>query len=309
MVLMQPEAVVVFRSARVQTCEERALVLTAVGIKNATGFDYPWHVLIVDAADAAAATEQLLQYQAERSQPRAAPPPVLPRHPYAWVGAAIYALVITAIGIAVANGFWPAGAYQAGAMDAGLLRHGQWWRAWTALTLHADGTHLAANLMGGIWYGGWAGLALGPGHAWLLTVLAAGAANGIEGLLAPATHRSIGASTAVFAALGVLCAHAWRTRAAWIHHWAWRLAPLVGGLVLLAWTGTGGINLNDGSSTTAAPDHVDVVAHILGFAVGAAFGALAAGRRVQFWLQRIPQWASGALALGVIAISWICALR
>jgi len=175
------------------------------------------------------------------------------------------------------------------------VQAGQWWRAWTALTLHLDGPHLAANLAAGVWFGYLAARQLGAGTAWLLIVTAAAGANLLEGLLASPAHRAVGASTAVFAALGALSAHSWRERLALPQRWARRWAPLIAGVGLLGWTGTAG-------------EGTDVVAHLAGFAVGALFGATAALPRWQRGLERVPQSASGAAALGSLAIAWACAL-
>jgi membrane associated rhomboid family serine protease len=176
------------------------------------------------------------------------------------------------------------------------VQAGEWWRAWTALTLHLDGPHLAANLVAGVWFGYLAAAQMGGGTAWLLTVTGAGVANLIEGLLGPADHHSVGASTAVFAALGAMAAFSWRERFATPQRWARRWGPLIAGVVLLGWTGSAG-------------EGTDVVAHVTGFAVGALLGATAALPRLRGLLRRVPQWAAGLAALGWLALAWWCALR
>src|SRR6185436_5858167 len=114
------------------------------------------------------------------------PPPPPPRlNPFAWVGAALSVLVLVAVGLAVAGGMWRLDAFDAGAIDAARVQSGEWWRAITALTLHVDGEHLAANLCGGVWFGYLAARQLGSGVTWLLAVLGAGRANLLESLLGP----------------------------------------------------------------------------------------------------------------------------
>src|SRR6202007_2817409 len=81
---------------------------------------------------------------------------------------------------------------------------------------------------------------MGVGTAWFLTVTAAALANLLEGLLGPPEHRAVGASTAVFAALGAMSAYSWRERFALPQRWARRWGPLVAGVILLGWTGSGG---------------------------------------------------------------------
>ena len=96
---------------------------------------------------------------------------------------------------------------------AGPTRAGEFWRAVTALTLHLDVGHLLANLGFGIVFGLLAGQLLGAGRRVGHGARRGGAANLLNAFIQPATHSSVGASTAVFATLGLLAAYAWRRRA------------------------------------------------------------------------------------------------
>jgi membrane associated rhomboid family serine protease len=203
--------------------------------------------------------------------------------------------VLLGVAWALSNGLVRLDAFDMGELDAARIQAGEWWRAWTALTLHLDGPHLAANLGAGVWFGYLAGRQMGSGTAWLLTVTGAAIANLLEGLLGPPEHRAVGASTAVFSALGAMSAYSWRERFALPQRWARRWGPLVAGVILLGWTGSAG-------------EGTDVVAHLGGFAVGALLGATAALPGIQPLLRRVPQWLAGAAALASIAIAWGCAL-
>jgi rhomboid protease GluP len=300
-------AVEVFRSARVPECNERAFMLYAVGIASAIARDSTGCVLLVEISDAPAALEHLRQYEIERLNRPPPPPPPPKLHPHAWTGSLIYALLVTGVAFAISNGLWRLDAFDVGELDAGLVQKGQWWRVWTALTLHLDGPHLAANTVAGVWFGYLASRLLGTGNAWFLVVMGAGLANWIEAFFGPATHRSVGASTAVFTALGLLSAYSWRTRLAYPQRWALRWGPLVAGVVLLSWTGTGGQSLEEPGGGGAGQT-VDVVAHALGFAVGLLAGAGAALESVSRVLNRVPQWLAGLLALVPVAVGWIRAL-
>lgn len=283
-----------FSSPRRRDCEERLLVLTAVGVEGVVAHAQDGFLLQVAAADAGYAARHLLQYEAENRPPPPAPPP--PRvYGYAWVGCAGYVLVLFGVAFALSNGLVRLDAFDLGELDAGRVQAGEWWRAWTALTLHLDGPHLAANLAAGVWFGYLAGRQMGAGTAWLLTVTGAGVANLLEGLLGPAEHRAVGASTAVFSALGAMAAYSWRERFALPQRWARRWGPLVAGVILLGWTGSAG-------------EGTDVVAHLAGFAMGALLGATAALPRSQRWLSGVPQWLTGAAALASLAIAWGFAL-
>ena len=287
---------IVFRSRRRRECDERLLVLTAVGVEGfvAPAPDWSEFLLQVDAAQAELAVRHLVQYEAENRAPLPPPPPPS-LYPHAWIGCAAYVLVLLGVAWVLSNGLVRLDAFDQGVLDAARVQRGEWWRAWTALTLHLDGPHLAANLGAGVWFGYLAGRQMGVGTAWLLTVTGAALANLLEGLTGPPEHQAVGASTAVFAALGAMSAHSWRERLQLPQRWARRWGPLVAGVILLGWTGSAG-------------EGTDLVAHVAGFAVGAALGALAALPVVRAALDRTPQWLTGAAALGSVAIAWSCAL-
>lgn len=304
---MPDAGVEIFRSARRAECDERAFVLAAVGIAceiTAQGADYLLHA---DPAEAAQALAHLHQYEIEMQHPSAAAPLPSPRlHAGAWVGSAIYAAVLLTVAIAVSNGMWRLDAFDVGELDARRVQGGQWWRVWTALTLHVDGAHLAANTAAGIWFGYLAARLIGVGNTWFLVLLGAGAANWLEARLAPLDYRAVGASTAVFATLGLVAAYSWGTRYRFAQRWAVRWGPLVAGVVLLGWTGAGGgeVTAPPGASGT----EVDIVAHALGFTVGLLLGIAAAWRPLTRILDRAPQWPAGLVSLAVIAWSWLRAL-
>ncbi len=283
-----------FRSPRKRDCDERLLVLTAVGVAGIVVLGEGEFLLQVDQADAANAVQHLMQYEAEnRARPPPPPPPYI--YPHAWVGCILYVAVLLGVAAALSHGIARLDAFDVGELDAAQVQGGQWWRAWTALTLHLDGPHLAANLLAGVWFGYLAATQMGAGTAWFLAVTGAAFANLLEGLLAPPQHHSVGASTAVFAALGAMSAFSWRERFASPQRWARRWGPLIAGVILLGWTGSSG-------------EGTDVVAHLGGFAVGALLGATVALPRLQGWLRRLPQWLPGLAALASLALAWGCAL-
>jgi len=286
----------VFRSASRAACNERALVLTAVNIASDVRFDGVEFLLCCSVADAPWAVAHLAQYDNENRPAVSGGVHVEARwHPHAWIGVVVYAIVLIGVALAIANGWWRPEAFDNGTLTAATIRDGQWWRAWTALTLHVDADHLVANLGGGIWFGYLAARQLGGGMAWFFIVTGAAIANLIEATVAPATHRAVGASTAVFTALGLMAAHSWRIRLPMRLSAARRWAPLIAGIALLGWLGTAGEN-------------TDVVAHALGFGVGCLLGATAGRHRVQRLLERVPQWIPAAGALASLALAWSLAL-
>lgn len=287
--------VTVFRSRRRRACEERQLVLLAVGVVAELVPGESEFLLQVDAQDAVYAARHLAQYESEnRAPPPPPPPPYL--HPHAWVGCVLYVVTLVGVAYAVGNGLVRLDAFDLGALDCARVQAGEWWRAWTALTLHLDGPHLAANLGAGVWFGYLAARQTGVGTAWFLTVTGAALANLAEGLSGPPEHSAVGASTAVFTALGLMSAYSWRERFHLPQHWGRRWAPLVAGVILLGWTGSAG-------------EGTDLVAHLAGFTTGVLLGVAVATGASRRSLERVPQWLTGAAALAEIAVAWGFALR
>ncbi len=114
--------------------------------------------------------------------------------------------------------------------------------------------------------------------------------------LHPPEHYLLGASTAVFTALGLIAAYGWRRHLRNWTPWMRNASPLLAGLALLAFTGTGGEN-------------TDILAHFVGFAVGAGMGAICARLPMPAPGRSGIQWAAGAAALGLLTLAWTLALR
>lgn len=283
----------VYRSFWRRDCADRAFMLGAVGIASAIVLRDEQFSLEVAGADAQRALSHLTQYEAE-NQPAEPTPAAPPLHPNAWAGCVGYAAWLVGVAYAISNGLVRLDAFHTGELDASRVRSGQWWRAWTALTLHMSGAHLAANLVAGIWFGYLAGRQLGAGVAWLLIVAGGGMANLLEGLVAPPWHQSVGASTAVFTALGLMSAYTWREQLRLPQSWVQRWGPLVAGVVLLA--------------LGSAGKETDVMAHLLGFGIGVLFGAVAALPVVSRRLHDLRQWPAALSATMIMALAWGLAL-
>jgi membrane associated rhomboid family serine protease len=190
-----------------------------------------------------------------------------------------------------------------GGIDAErMVLSGEWWRAVTALTLHGDVVHLVSNLVSGLGFAFFVARFFGAASGWCLILLAGAMGNALNAWVQyPEGHLSIGASTAVFGALGIMTGVGmW---AAWGQpgkSWTFTpwLLPAFGGLTLLGLLGIG-----DGMSGT-----IDVAAHISGFLCGGLLGLLGAVRQSVFL--KLEKWGAwiGCLSLSVIGISWAVAL-
>jgi membrane associated rhomboid family serine protease len=274
-------------------CADLALVLASQGIPSQIRQDEDSWVLSVPAEAEPLARMEIAAYSAE-SRLAARPEPVreLPAgSPWPALGA--YALLLLTFELAQ-SGLWLGIDWlTAGRVDGRRMFAGEWWRAVTALTLHADLGHLLGNLAFGAFFGYSVARYVGAGCGWLAIVLCGALGNCINVLLMGAEHRAIGASTAVFAALGILSAYCWRRGFPPRASRRERFAPVVAGLGLLAFTGTGGVN-------------TDLGAHLFGFVAG--FGGGLVFARFGFARTALVQRACGVLALAVIAAAWLAAV-
>ena len=282
---------VVYRGSKL-LCREYSLVLEAKAIEHEVRESGDLWQLTVAPSMVHLAYDELSRYSVERSVPRSVP---IPTKPFAGAafGAIGYLVVLLLTAYCAGIGLFGADWLSVGALDAGAAR--EWWRALTALTLHLDQEHLLGNLLFGVFAGIAAGRLLGPGVAWA-SILGAGAlANYAEILIAPANHRAVGASTAVFAALGLIAGLAWRQRLT-LRERRWNaLAPLIAGICLLTLLGAG-------------TEHVDVLGHGLGFLVGLGFGWLYARAGIPGHHGRGLQIATGSGTLLVLIVAWTMAL-
>ena len=190
---------------RRREAEQLALVLAAMGIASRLVVGPGGLELCVAAVDAAAARRQLEAYERENAPDRPAPAPP-PRLLKGWPAAACCALLLLFLFGAERRGLWAVDWLAVGAAQAGTIAQGAWWRTVTALTLHADHGHLLGNLLAGLVVGTLAAQLLGQGLAWLAILLAGSLGNLIVALLRAPDEAAIGASTAVFAALGIVSA-------------------------------------------------------------------------------------------------------
>ncbi len=294
--IMDHEARVVFSSEQRRLCHEHELVLQSAAISYRSARRGGEYVLVVAVADEARALEEFGAYARENRgwQPRD-PLPVLTAHGGGWTGITFYVIVLCTVSMLRDRWVFDVDWAAAGRLSAGAVCAGQWYRTVTALTLHVDLQHLAANLTFGGIFGLFAGRMLGPGLAWA-TILATGAlGNGVNAWIQPPDHNAIGASTAVFGCLGLLSAYSFTVRQTAGISWRRVWVPIVGGVILLGFLGTGG-------------ERTDFMAHVTGFGSGLLLGVLFghAGQRI------IPGWRGqailGFMALSAIGLSWYMAL-
>ncbi len=285
----------VHQGASRKQCSDKALVLHALNIPYQVVTRAADSIIIVPRDFAEKSKYELWQYDQENKKPKPPAPVVVPVYQSGVPGVAVYVAMICLVAWLAGEAFFNRDWYIAGAVDGKLIRHGEWWRTITALTLHSGIRHLAGNIGFGILFGLMAGRLVGSGVAWFGIVVASCAANFLNTYLLASTHRSIGASTAVFAALGLVSGFVWRAKLMAQDRWPYRLGPVVGGIALLAYTGTGDAN-------------TDIGAHLAGFVCGFLSGISLTVLSRHLGHKNL-QLACGVGAIVVVILAWFMALR
>jgi membrane associated rhomboid family serine protease len=253
---MEEIELVVRRAPERKPIDEWSLVLAAESIDHRVDATRDGYALVVGEHSAARAERLLAGYDAENAAPRPPPPPApeYGRTAGAVVLAAALVAFHAATGARTDDSWW----FERGSASALRIVDGELWRAVTALTLHADLGHVAANAAALAVFGTALLRAVGPGVGLWLLLASGTAGNLLNAFLHGSGHIAVGASTSVFGGLGALGSlglirrrHANRGWRAWM--------PLFAALGLLAWLGSG--------------KESDVVAHLLGFLAGVVLGA------------------------------------
>ena len=240
---------------------EHGLVILAAG--------YPYWLddipggcrLLIEREAADAVRPHLAAYERERAG--WPPPPIVDpwrpaktdfATPLIWAG-----IVLTIFNYSARSPAW---------IDIGALRSqavfaaGEWWRVFTALFLHADAAHVVSNALGGVLVFSAVVSTFGRVRGWLLVFLSGVIGNVVVAAINhPGAYSSVGASTAIFGAVGLLAGRsiriAWRSDHP--HRWRAMFGPFAAGVTVLALHGAGG-------------QRVDVGAHLTGFMAGLGLG-------------------------------------
>jgi rhomboid protease GluP len=184
-------------------------------------------------------------------------------------------------------------AFRAGEADAARILAGEWWRTVTALTLHADLSHLVANATAALLLGAAVCRTLGPGLGVALILASGIAGNAVNAILRGPPHVAVGASTAVLGAVGVLSGLAFTRQRRMPRRRARAWLPLAAGLALLGMLGS--------------DPRSDLGAHFFGFVMGVGLGA-AAGLIAPAGAGPGTQRVLLAASVAVVLASWTLAL-
>ena len=276
-----------------QLAEEWELVLLAQGLSPIVRRTPDSVVLSVPEAEVDRAFASLLAYDRENPGKRAERvEPMESGSLVAGVAVGVTLLIFYSITVQwLAALSW----FARGTADAERILQGELWRTVTALTLHADVAHVLSNgIAAGLFLGAVFSM-VGAGLGGALVLLAGAGGNLVNALLHGSAHVSVGASTAVFGAVGLLGSLGLtRRRRNALSRWrAW--LPVAAALALLGMLGSSG-------------QRVDIWAHLFGLLVGAVLGLL-----IGLVAPRAPglriQWACGSVAVATVIYCWTLAFR
>lgn len=186
----------------------KALILASQGIEVSWEDHNGLYDLKVDAARLPQVHNILLQYYSENSSQAGDSlnrDPPLPRLTPGGKAAAILACLLLCLihASAVYHGNHHQVVLDYGASALYILQ-GEYYRTVTALMLHSDFEHLAGNVLGLLFFGIPLCSIMGPGRGLFLILLSGTAGNLINAYMYRRAHLSIGASTAVMGAVGIL---------------------------------------------------------------------------------------------------------
>ena len=282
-----------FHSDNLARCKEFSLVLQAVNLESEIVNNDDRFYLLVEEDLAPEAYRQLQLYVEENAPEEVLSRPLRPISK-GFVGAYLYGLMLLIIGALnstnALNLYW----HNNGLAHSVKIMQGEWWRTITALGLHADSAHLTGNIGFGALFGILVSQYIGSGAAWFTILLAGAMGNGLNAYWYQTTHLSIGASTMVFAALGMLGVFGLNNGQSYSGQSFRRWAPFIATFALLGFIGTAG-------------ERTDIMAHLSGYVCGCISGVvwLAVLRRDY---ASIPAQSVFALAsFGLVCLAWVLA--
>jgi membrane associated rhomboid family serine protease len=286
-------------SGNVRTLDTWALVLVSQGFQPLVlwldGL-FELHVPLIDMDAARVELDAFDAEERERERSMLADEARTPRPATRRAGLASACLSLLLLTFFAFTGPRAAGSawFATGAADAEHVLHGEWWRTITALTLHADAAHVLSNVGVGALVVGAVMRSEGVGVGSALVLASGAAGNFINAWAHQTLHRSVGFSTAVFGAIGILGGLAYMQRRNIVHSRLPAWTALAGTLALLALLGTGG-------------GRTDLLAHLFGALSGVMLGVFAGITR---WHTKSTgaQWLTGFASAALIVAAWATAL-
>jgi len=250
-----------------------ALVLISQGIEVLWQEQNGKVDLIVDAVDRAVAWDTLSRFYTENhihseamdshfnTHPNADPTPlpaINEKGKTAAAGACLVLCIIHAATVYHGNHYQVVLNHGASAL---YILQGEYGRCITALMLHSDVQHLAGNVLGLLLLGSVVCSLLGPGRGLFLILFSGTVGNLLNAFMYRRVHLSIGASTAVMGAVGILVAWQLKKKVT-ITSEPYHLIDIKGSALYPLGAGAALVGMFSGGENT------DVSAHVLGFLAG-----------------------------------------
>jgi len=248
--------------------------------------------LVVGANDSQRALQTLRQYKVENRAPVWRRSLSLAGVVFDWRAAAWFVLLAAIFAFGATRYSYLTAA---GMMDREAVWSGQWWRLFTAVTLHRDLPHLASNMTVGVLLLGLAMGSFGSGIG-LLAAYLAGVCGNVAGLLLlTGRHLSLGASGMIFGALGLLTGQMIGFTRGSLKPRQLPIRVLLSGVLLLVLFG-----VSPGS---------DVLAHLGGFVAGVVFGAALSLATPRIADNSLTNRLGELLCAALVIFTWWLALR
>ncbi|MFW6415749.1 MAG: rhomboid family protein [Thermodesulfobacteriota bacterium] len=277
---------------------EWSLVLSSRNIEHVVELkDYRWHIH-VRQRDLQKAQEEIDLYVRENAAPDnedTETAPIGSLEPTIWF-MLILGVFYRFTGADVQGfGYDPIPWKELGYVDVWAVSKGEWWRLVTGLTLHADIAHLLGNMVIGGVFISLLCRKYGSGYGWVFVLGSGILGNYLNTLMQDYTHNSLGFSTAVFGAIGLLGGSRSLERRLTLDKQ--QMVPFAAGLGLLAMLGSGGGNTDFG-------------AHVSGFLIGFLMGCAVGWYTKTNILPTLKgNRIMGLLALGTVIWAWYMALQ
>ncbi len=281
--------VILFNNLTAEEAETYALVLTSSGIAQRTREGPQGWELIVETEAFETAFETIREYLVENRQAVPAPEPPAASYQRNFSGVWV-ALGLLVCHLTVATNLESAAIVKTFGASADHILDGEYYRCVTALMLHGDVTHLVSNMVGIAIFGTAVCAVTGLGVGWLMILMTGLLGNFLNALLYQTEHLSVGASTAIFGAIGILGTYQFIRRFRQPGQRLKAYLPLGAGLALLAFLGAGARS--------------DLMAHLFGFAAGIGAGGIY-GMTVKQPIELSAQRSFLAVAVAIAVFAWL----
>ncbi|BBO68294.1 rhomboid family intramembrane serine protease [Desulfosarcina alkanivorans] len=266
-----------------------SLVLNSSGIGNrVVGTDDGFRIEVPEPYTEAA-RNAIGQYQAENPEV-ASETPADGGQPTFNLSGIVVAILLLCVHLSVFASAAPRDYVTVFGASAHRIMAGELYRCATALLLHADAAHIAGNMVAMVLFGGAVCAVTGSGVGWLMIAACGISGNLLNAFAYGSGHLSVGASTGVFGAVGILCSLQAVNAARSGRGWKRTILVFGAGAALLAFLG--------------ASARSDLGAHLFGFLSGAVMGGA-----YRLWmtqpLEKRWQILCATIAAAGLVLSWV----